>query len=150
MDICKKVSKLRFENNRSESVMNAKRGDQTNEYTDFQGLCGEFAFCKLFNLYPDLTIHVRSSGKNDNMDARLHNGKTVDVKVTKYKNGKLIAVPWKKPTGDYFALMVGEAPTFEFKGFMKQDELLREERIGDLGYGPTYIANQTDLSYDID
>jgi hypothetical protein len=46
---------------------------------------------------------------------------------------------------DLFALMVGEFPIYEFKGFMKRDELLQEKRLGSLGHGPTYIAKQDEL-----
>jgi hypothetical protein len=104
------------------------------------------AFSKLFNIFPDLTIHTRSSiDGTDTHDAILPCGLSVDVKTTKYPNGKLLAVPWKKANGDLFALMVGTAPSYVFKGFMFQYQLLSPQRLGNLGHGNTYIAQQSEL-----
>jgi hypothetical protein len=54
-------------------------------------------------------------------------------------------VPWTKGHVPLFALMVGTFPSYTSKGFMEADELLKEERLGTLGYGPTYIAEQKEL-----
>lgn len=146
-DICKDIAKLRYTNNRSNGVKNAKMGNQSDEFTDLEGIASEFAFCKLFNVYPDLLIECRSSIRGeDNGDVILPTGHRVDVKATKYPSGKLLAVPWKKPDVDLFALMVGEFPRYIFKGFMKKDDLLCETRLGNLGHGDTYIAKQNELT----
>jgi hypothetical protein len=145
-DTCRNIATQRFNNNRKECVNNAKIGKQSNNFTDLEGIGSEFAFCKLFNVFPDLSIEIRSSQKEeDNGDAILHNGAKVDVKSTKYKNGKLLAVPWKKPDVEFFALMIGQFPSYVFKGFMKQEELCQPNRLGSLGYGETYIAQQQEL-----
>ena len=145
-NICSVVAQLRFSNNRENNVVNSKIGKKSDEEMDLEGISAELAFCKLFNLYPDLTIDIRSSRDHtDNGDAVLKNGKTVDIKVTHYTNGKLIAVPWKKTNVDLFALMVGKTPEYTFKGFMKSEDLLNQSRLGDLGHGKTYIAHQNEL-----
>jgi hypothetical protein len=91
---------------------------------------------------PDLSIAPRSA---DDGDCKLKDGRGVDVKSTKYKSGRLICVPWKKGSAPLFALMVGTLPRYTFKGFMPADNLLRAERLGSLGHGPTYIADQAEL-----
>ena len=142
--LCKDIASNRYSNNRANSVSNKKIGKQTNEETDLEGIAAELAFCKLFNVYPDLTIYSRSSSQ-DKGDVLLPNGKTVDIKTTKYKTGKLLAVTWKSNKVDYYALMVGEFPNYTFKGFMESSELLKPSRLGSLGYGETYIAKQEEL-----
>ena len=143
---CKVIAKLRFENNRKENTKNSKIGPQSNEDTDLEGIAAEFAFCKLNNLYPDFSVFTRSSKNNtDCGDVKLNNGATVDVKSTKYPTGKLLAVPWKKPTSTYMALMVGSFPKYEFKGIMESEELINPKRLGNLGHGETYIARQEEL-----
>jgi len=143
LSICKTIAELRYANNRKFGVRNSKIGAQSDEETDFEGICAELAFCKLYNLYPDFTVFTRNT-ETDAGDV-IFNGRSVDVKTTKYLTGKLLAAPWKKATGDLFALMVGTSPTYTFKGFMKQSELLKDSRLGDLGHGLTFIAYQNEL-----
>lgn len=144
--ICKAIARRRYENARNMNVKNSKMGGQSNEETDLEGISSEMAFCKLFNIFPDLTVQVRSSTEGtDDGDATLRDGRTVDVKSTKYTTGRLLAVRWKKPKIDLFALMIGKFPTYTFKGFMKSEELIKPERIGNLGHGDGYIAEQYEL-----
>ena len=145
--LCEKISEARFENNRKSNVTNSKIGGQDNKATDFIGFSCEFAFCKLFNLFPDFSIEPRSSqaGQDKNSDVRLPNGKTVDVKGTRYGTGRLLAVPWKSNSTDLFALIIFSNDVYCFKGFMSANELLKNERLIDLGHGLTYAANQSEL-----
>lgn len=144
--ICASIAKLRSSNARGNNVTNAKIGNKSDEEMDLEGVSSEFAFCKLFNLYPDLTIEVRSSRNDtDHGDAVLSDGRTVDVKSTHYPNGKLLAASWKKTNVDLFALMIGKSPTYTFKGFMRSEELIHPTKLGDLGYGKGYIAQQSEL-----
>jgi hypothetical protein len=146
--ICKTIAKFRFENNRKSNVKNSKIGNQSNEFTDLEGFAAEFAFCKLFNCFPDFSINTRSSkNKEDENGDVLFKDKIIDVKTTKYKTGKLLAALWKDSNKniDYFALMVGTFPDYEFKGFISKSELIQPKRLGNLGYGETYIAEQKDL-----
>lgn len=144
-NICKTIAEARYRSNRAAGVADLKRGDQSNIATDTEGFAAELAFCKLFNLYPDFTISPRGAA-NDVGDATLRCGLSVDVKATVYKSGHLITPPWKDESAlDLYALMVGKLPTYTFKGFMRRDVLQQEDRLGDLGYGPTYKASQEDL-----
>jgi hypothetical protein len=142
--LTKHIAKQRYLNNRDNNVTNARIGDQTDIETDRNGFGAEMAFCKLFNVFPDLSIFTRTASE-DNGDAILHIQKTVDVKTTKYPNGKLLAVTWKEHNVDLYALMIGEFPKYTFRGFMDTHELLKPSRIGSLGYGETYIASQDEL-----
>ena len=144
--ICKGIARQRYNNARKAGVENRKVGDQSNEETDLQGFGAEYAFCKINNLCPDFTIHPRSM-YDDIGDAQLPDGRYVDVKATKYTNGRLVAVKWKKPDqgAELYALMIGTFPNYEFRGFMHREDLLRSERLGNLGHGEHFLAPQSDL-----
>jgi len=125
---------------RKTGVKNSRIGPQSDEQTDLEGIGAELAFCKIMNIYPDLQF-----GERPIEDAVLPDGRTVDIKTTQYKQGRLLAVPWKKPNIDLFALMVGTFPKYRFAGMMTADELLRTERLTDLGHGEGYAATQAEL-----
>jgi hypothetical protein len=140
------LSRQRYKNNRSSGVKNNKIGKQSNAFTDLEGIAGEMAFCFLFGVEADETVFVRSAS-SDAGDARL-DGYTFDVKTTKYPNGKLLAVPGKTRSSiDYYVLMTGLFPSYVYRGVMKATDLLTEDRLGTLGYGPTYIAEQQELHH---
>ena len=141
--ICVDIAKKRFDNNRKSNVKNSKIGEQSDYVTDLEGFAAEMAFSKIFNVYPDFSVETRNA--NEDQGDCVVNNKIVDVKTTKYKTGKLLAVKWKASNTDLYALMIGEFPSYTFKGFMTSKELLKEKRIGSLGHGNTYIAEQSEL-----
>jgi hypothetical protein len=138
--IAKTLAKKRYAKNRDTNTVNKKIGNQSDEYTDLEGIASEIAFCKIFNIYPDFNLDDRPAA-----DCFLSDGSSVDVKSTKYKNGKLLCVPWKKPNVDLFALMIGEFPKYKYVGTMTSQELIQDKRLIDLGYGKSYGANQEEL-----
>ena len=139
--ICKNIAKKRYENNRKSGIGNRKIGGQSNEFTDLNGFGAEFAFCKLFNLMPDFSIHPRKSDADDH-DCKMHDGTTVDVKTTKYKTGRLLVAKWKSTGSEVFALMIGEFPTYTFKGFCLRDDAMQKKHLKDLGHGEAYFVDQ--------
>lgn len=144
--LCKHIAKERYKVNRKKGVKNSKIGDQSDELTDLEGFAGELAFCKIFNVFPDLLVQVTDQN-TDTGDCILSDGTVVDVKTTKYPNGKLLAARWKNCKEiDVYALMVGTFPTYKFMGFMSKDELLQEKRLRDLGHGKGYVAYQNELA----
>ena len=143
--ICKAIAKKRFESNRSNGVFNKKIGNQSNEFTDLNGFAAEFAFCKLFNVMPDFSIQPRKSDEND-YDCIFPDGIKIDVKTTKYKTGRLLVAKWKKSGSDAFALMIGEFPNYEFKGFCSRDRAMSNENLKDMGHGEAYFVDQEHLS----
>lgn len=132
------LAKLRYETARKAGVVDRKQGEQSWQETDEQGLAGEMAYCKMFNLYPDLDVSPRS-GSYDVIDQY---GLTTDVKTTKYSNGRLLATLKKNPDVDYYALMTGEMPTFTFRGEVNYLDLIDEANIIDLGHGQGYGLSQ--------
>ena len=140
--LAKYLAKARYQKNRSTNTENQKIGPQSNEETDLNGIGAEIAFCKYFNLYPDLSTEHRPKE-----DVVMHDGISVDTKTTKYNNGHLLAPIWKKKIStDFYALLVGDFPTYRFAGFISGKELFSDKNIKDFGYGDTYGVKQEELS----
>lgn len=144
-EVCKEIAMARTRSNRESGVSNKKFSEESDFKIDLEGFAAEFAFCKLFNISPDMTVQPRSSA-NDSGDCVLH-GLKVDVKSTVHKNGHLLVAPWKKHTVDIYALMIGQFPEYEFRGFLPASEMLSEKRLQDF-YShkfKTYRASQREL-----
>lgn len=95
------------------------RAEGFNMYlTDINGYGAELAFCKMFNLCPDLTSHNRVGG----FDAKLPDGTTVDVKQSRSLTTDLRVKCGRKKLGDssLYALLVGGFPTYTFVGFTEE------------------------------
>ena len=85
---------------------------QTARFIETNGFGGEIAFCKLFNIFPDLvTDHV------SDYDAILHDGTKVEIKTTEYGHGKLIA-RHVKSSADIYVLVTGTMPDYIVVGFV--------------------------------
>jgi hypothetical protein len=135
--IARHLAKRRYENNRERGLPDQQVGGQPAEYTDLNGIGGEMAFAKLFNLYPDLGD---TPGKEDGTTRQ---GATYDVKVTKYKRGHLVAVLNKKVKDcEFYILMIGEFPKYRLTGYATAEELLSGDFIKDLGHGPGHAMSQ--------
>lgn len=139
--ICKWLANERYQSARKAGVKDAQIGPQPSAITDLVGICGEFAFCKAFNCVPDLTIGPRSGG----VDACLH-GMTIDVKTTARMDGNLLA-PLKKASVpcDAYVLVLGSDLQYVLAGWAFADELLHEDQVDDLGWGPGYVMWQDEL-----
>ncbi len=128
--------------NRRAGAGNRRVGPQSDEQTDLEGIAAEIAFCRVMNVYPDTSLDGRPA-----YDAQI-GLRRVDVKATTYQNGKLIAVPWKAENPpDAYALVVGTFPEYRVAGWLPADRLLVHERLTDLGHGPTYAAEQSELEH---
>jgi hypothetical protein len=139
--ICAWLAKQRHASNRQAAVCNLQVGPQSNEMTELEGIGGEFAFCKLLNLYPDMSIKIGAGGA----DAKVGH-LSVDVKTTTYLNGKLLAHVRKAEVAcDIYVLVVGQMPTYRIAGWAYDLELLNERRLIDLGHGPVYAMTQSEL-----
>jgi hypothetical protein len=123
-------------------IVNQRIGPQSDVQSHTDGIAAELAFCKIVNLCPDLTIGPRSGG----FDCHTRSGLTIDVKTTRYPNGKLLATLGKQlDDADIYVLMVGEFPTYSWVGWAEASELLDEANILNLGHGPTYALDQSQL-----
>jgi hypothetical protein len=140
--VAQMLAAMRYNVSRMAGVTNARMGPQGDYQTDLEGMAAEIAFCKAFNYYPDLTAGSRKGG----WDVKGRAGETIDIKVTKYHAGKLLAT-LKKTLEDsqYYVLMVGECPTYRLVGYATAEELLRPENITNLGHGEGYALAQGQL-----
>lgn len=137
------LAKARYENARSKGKPDLKMGNQSNWETDLEGIGGEIAACKHFGVYPDTETDLITLPKYDLVTKK---GTKIDVKTTKYKNGKLLAT-LKKSKGecDVYLLVVGTFPEYNLVGWAKDSELLDEKNIVDLGHGKGYALEQHQL-----
>jgi len=132
----------RYQNARSKGIKDNKIGDQSNMATDLEGMAAEIAACRLLNVYPDL--QTESIPVHDLITSK---GYTVDVKVTKYESGKLLAVKNKiKNPSDFYMLMIGTFPNYRCAGFASKDHLLCDSTLTDLGKGEGHALHQSDLT----
>ncbi len=141
--LAKFVGKERDLNGRRNGFTNRKIGPQSDEQTDLEGIAAEIAFARYVNVYPDLDIDCKEYPPHDVV---LHDGTLVDVKTTKYPNGRLIVAPWKNVDAvDVYVLVVGEFPTYRIVGAMEGYRLMRPHRMKDLGHGKVFVATQEEL-----
>lgn len=123
------LGSARNEINVSSGVKNRQVSEREgSEEIDVIGTGGELAFCKAFNLYPDLT--VAPPGQYPKGDARMF-GQTWDVKTRNYEKlpiGHLLSYP--KPEEkrcDYYALVLEAHPTYYIIGWCTARELFNEK-----------------------
>jgi hypothetical protein len=127
--------------NGKRGITDQRIGPQSSFQIDIDGLKGEFAFCKLFNFWPDMMLGERP----------LHDLMTplggVDVKTTRYRTGKMLATKKKQSIpADWYALMWLENDnTLHFFGAATADQLLNDSNLRDLGYGESYALDQDQL-----
>ena len=145
--LCVTGAKMRHNSNRSSGVTNVKVSRRTDRDVEVLGLAGELAVAKYLNVYPDLTIFIRKGGA----DLITPDNKKIDVKTTFYDNGRLIA--FHKPDYgdiDTFVLVTAENyPTVVIRGWAKREDLINDDKIGNLGYGKVFMMEQSELR-DID
>lgn len=139
--VCEMLAAQRHHSNRQGGVNDAQIGPQDSAMTDLVGICGEFAFCKALNVYPDLTVSPRSGS----YDARM-GGMTVDVKTTVRESGRLLAT-LKKASHmcDVYVLAVGQDLNYRLAGWVFSDELIDEVNVMNLGHGLVYALDQSQL-----
>ena len=133
------IGKERYASNRKNGIVNQKAGTMSIYETEVEGVGGELAFAKMCNLYPDFSV---VPGKYD----FIAHGMTVDVKTTKHKNGRLLVSSTKKISDcDSYVLVVGSMPRYEMIGWAYAPEIINEEHLGELGNGPVYMMDQSEL-----
>tara|TARA_R110000787_G_C13310300_1_gene435427 strand:+ start:326 stop:817 length:492 start_codon:yes stop_codon:yes gene_type:complete len=137
------LAKARYENARGRNKPDMKKGPQSNEQTDLEGIASEIAAAKAVNVYPDLDTDLDDLPE---IDLLTRSGYSIDVKATTYPNGKLITALWKKDKScQFYMLVVGKFPKYRIAGIMAANELMRDQRIKNLGHGNTYTAEQAEL-----
>ena len=108
---------------------------------DMTGAVAEIAWAKAWNIYPDLSCDPRSG----TADCVLH-GRRVDIKATTKRHHQLIThVDKAIDAADVYVLAIVNGSEVDFVGWAAAAELVCEERIADLGHGPTYVLPQDEL-----
>lgn len=134
------VAKKRTMHDREKGARPTVYGNQTHEQMEINSVGAEIAFCKYMNVYPDLnTDHFGTE------DAILKNGFRVDVKNTRYKNGRLMVKAINRDKCEVYALLIGEFPVYKFAGFATKEELFREENLNTNYDHPAYCMDQGQL-----
>jgi hypothetical protein len=110
------------------------------------GFGGELSFCKIFNIYADLTFDNYETNK---FDAYYH-GFEIEIKTNSREDGwvsckdipKIIDSP---PA--YFSLMIGVFPTYDFRGFISASSLINPWHYisSKKFYHPLFVAYQNEL-----
>jgi hypothetical protein len=143
VEICELIAAARYNVNRRAGVTDGKIGPQSVDVTDLDGIGAEFAAAKALNLYPDFSVSPRSGGVEliSRTMARL------DVKQTRYPNGRLLVTHNTRPTdADVYILAVGAMPEFSIIGWCYSAQALSPGNVRDLGYGATYAIEQRELA----
>jgi len=137
------LAKARYDDNRAKGNPDTKLSPQTNKEIELDGISGELAVCRMLNVYPDTETSYKELPKYDLMSA---NGSKIDVKTTKYASGRLLATKNKKlGECDIYILVTGIFPTYKVVGWCRDDELLKEENLINLGHGEGYALTQDKL-----
>jgi hypothetical protein len=144
-EIVKTIAKERQRNNIERGSRDYKVCTEDDLKINIEGTGGEFAFCKLKNIYPDMTVDHPIP-----FDCYINGHGYIDVKTTKYLNGDLIVGVWKsRAIPSYYALMVGEFPHYEFKGFFSGEEVFQPQYLSTKGKGPVYVIPQGILKMEL-
>lgn len=124
-------------------VVDRQMGKQSPWEIDMDGMIGEYCVAKAFNLCPDLTVSVRHGGK----DLETFNGRSIDVKSTQYKNGRLLCTLTKEQEPcDIYVLAIVDDSGATIAGWAKKEDIFKEENIEDLGHGEGYALSQEKLN----
>jgi hypothetical protein len=137
---CRLIGNMKTISSRTQNVKDRQMGKQEAYETDEDGMIGEYAFCKHYNIFLDVSLSPRS-GSYDCM----YKSKRIDIKTTRLPNGRLIATTKKNPDVDIFVLAIVEGNKVTFPGYALASELYNESKLTNLGHGETYTIEQQDL-----
>lgn len=144
------VAKHRNGNNRHFNVANLKISAESPHTVDLEGIAGEIAFCRLFNVYPDLDTDRPPPHPFYDATIPPPPGYRIDVKTTKYDNGKLLVDARKDSVKtsavDFYALMTGSFPgPYTYRGMIAREIIIAPHRIETIKGYRSYVATQSEL-----
>ena len=77
-------------------------------------------------------------------------GKTIDIKTTQIKRGLLLVkYATESNPADLYALIIGNGRRFEYMGYATKKQMFAKSSLGDLGYGPVWMLEQSDLNKEL-
>lgn len=141
MATCRLLGEMRSLVARGNSVKDRKMADTAGYEIDIDGMIAEYAFCKHFNIFPDLTPAPRSGSYDC-----IYINKRIDIKSTRYKTGKLLATTKHNDDVDVYVLAIISGNEITFPGYATKEKLINSNNLGNLGYGDGYILNQNQLT----
>ena len=134
----------RYFNNREKGTNNQSHKVGNHPiFKEVDGVGGEIAVAKFFNVFPDIDPTPRSGG----CDLVTKTGVRVEVKTTDYAKGRLIAQKWKEEQkcSDIYVLVIGTLPTFKIIGWIASEDLLLDENVKTELSGECYSVTQDKL-----
>jgi len=124
-------------------VVNQQVGKDDTWTIDIDGVVAEYCVAKMLNVCPDLTVSVRSGG----VDLISKNGKTIDVKSTRHKTGRLLSTLKKaKDPCDIYILAIVDDRGADVIGWASKEILFNDDNKIDLGHGVGYALSQGQLN----
>lgn len=141
--VCRALGNMRTIAARAGSVNDKQMGKQAAFEIDEDGVIGEYAFCKAKNIFFDPSASPRSGS----YDCVLM-GKRIDIKTTRYAQGRLAVTTKRNPDVDIYVLALYDpaADKVTFPGYILADYLYQPENLKDLGHGPSYVLEQSKLN----
>lgn len=134
------LANMRYKINRKTSVEDFHNTtDRPFREVEIMGLCGEYAFAKMFNLFMDLSQNA--STRAGEYDFITKSGVTIDVKTTTPDGAWSLRCPTepKDPKCDFYVLMIDHSPIFVYAGYCTLKELLeRPPKEGNKEGSPSY------------
>lgn len=134
------LANLRGLGSRIAGVTNMKVSDRENWQVELDGIIGEYAFCKLNNIF----LEVSAEPRKGSYDC-LYKGFRIDIKTTRVLNGRLLGDKRRNPDIDVYVLAIIDGLTVRFPGYMTSDKLYEESNLIDLGKGNVYAIQQQQL-----
>jgi len=135
------LAELRYMINRGTGVDNFHNTtDRPHMENEVMGLCGEYAFGKMFNLF--MNVSQNPSGRAGEADFIGRDGSHIDVKTTKPDKAFSLRVPVlsSPPAHDYYVLMIDHSPIFVYAGYCTVKELVaRNPKAGTKPGAPDYF-----------
>jgi len=144
------IAKNRNGSNRYFNITNLKISSDSPHAVDLEGIAGEIAFCRLFNVYPDLDTDRPPPHPFYDATIPPSPGYRIDVKTTKYDNGKLLVDARKNSVKtdavDFYALMTGSFPgPYTYRGMIARETIIAPHRIETIKGYRSYVAIQSEL-----
>lgn len=127
---------------RAAGVADKKMADTPGIMLDEDGMIAEYAFCKHFNIFPDIVPGPRSGSYDC-----IFKGKRIDVKSTRYRDGRLLATLKDNPDVDVYVLAILEEDNVvRFPGYATKASLCNDARKTNFGRGYGYSMSQGELT----
>jgi len=137
---CRVIGNMRSLCARGNQVNDAIMNDGFGMVMDEVGVIGEYAFCKLQNIFFDPSVSPRSGSYDC-----VFMGFRFDIKTTTRQDGRLLATKKRNPDVDAFALAIVNGNEVSFPGFYLAKDLYVESNLKDLGHGEGYAVPQSML-----